>query len=66
MRLTTSQRRQANRMPVAKPGARHSVPRTIASVFGALSGQRERDAERSREQFDLLDIDQRVRRLGEW
>jgi hypothetical protein len=66
MRLTTSHRRQANRMPAPEPTPRRSVARAIASVFGALSGQRERDAERAREQFEHLDVDQRVRRIGEW
>jgi hypothetical protein len=66
MRLTTSQRRQAKRTPVGKSEARRSVPRSIASVFGTLNGRREREAERDREQFELMDIDQRVRRVGEW
>jgi hypothetical protein len=66
MRLTSSHPRRANRsaMPASKPP--HPMLRVIIDAFIALSGRRERDAERAREQFEGLDVDQRVRKLGEW
>jgi hypothetical protein len=66
MRLTSSHGRQANRHAAPPPKPRNRVVKAFARVYGTVSGQRQRDAERAREQWERLDVDQRVRSLGEW
>jgi hypothetical protein len=67
MRLTTSRRQPASRTAVrtsTKP--RNPVLRAVIHGLGTMTGQRHRDAERARARFEQLDIDQRVREIGEW
>ncbi|MDR6885537.1 MULTISPECIES: short-chain dehydrogenase [Variovorax] len=66
MRLTTSHRRPANSILVSGPRPRNTLVQAVTRSFGAMSGQRQREAERARERFEKLDFDQRVREIGEW
>jgi len=66
MRLTTSHPRRANRGAVPAPSETRSVLRAVSSIFLNLGGRRRREAERARQQFEGLEVDQRVRTLGEW
>lgn len=66
MRATISHHRQAlsNAVPASKP--RNRVVQAVVHGFGTMTGQRHRDAQRARERFEKLDVDQRVREIGEW
>lgn len=66
MRLTTSHRRPAIRTTVRTPKPRNPVVQAVVQGFGTMTGKRHRDAERARERFERLDLDQRVREIGEW
>jgi hypothetical protein len=66
MRLTTSHRQPARRTVATASRPRHRVAQAIARSLGAMTGKRRRDAERARERFERLDVDQRVREMGEW
>ena len=66
MRLTTSHRRPAIRTAVRPSKPRNPVVQAVVQGFGTMTGKRHRDAERARERFERLDLDQRVREIGEW
>lgn len=66
MRLTTSHRRLATRIVASEPRPRSALVQAVTRSFGAMTGQRQREAERARERFEKLDFDQRVREIGEW
>jgi hypothetical protein len=66
MRLTTRQRRPANRMAAPAPKPRNPVVQAVIHGFGTMTGKRHRDARRARRRFEQLDFDQRVREIGEW
>lgn len=55
---------RAVRLRPSKP--RNRVVQAVVHGFGTMTGRRHRDAERAREHFEKLDIDQRVREIGEW
>ena len=48
----------------AKP--RNPVVLAVVSRLGTLVGRRHTKTERARERFERMDLDQRVRELGEW
>jgi hypothetical protein len=62
MRLRTSPNRTVA-VPAAKP--RNPVVLAVVQRLGTLSGHRHED-KKSRERLDRLDLDQRVREIGEW
>lgn len=59
----TSRRAAPNNRP------RHPVLRAVVKGFGTMTGWRRRDSERPAqtiEPIQTLELDQRVRELGEW
>lgn len=75
MRITTSHLRRAGRMTVPSPESLgisrpdRSLLSAISLGVRAIAGQRRRAARRAREPFERLgqlDLDQRVREIGEW
>jgi hypothetical protein len=66
MRLTTSHHKRPQRRAIPAPAPRRGWLHSVAGLIAVVSGRRRRDAELAREQFEQLDVDQRVRHIGEW